>query len=246
MQFAPNDPRLVEKKLRSDQCVAHFLEVFLEYLMLKTEVFDLGNENTGKVPRCGLGRQDCRLAKLPFKDLQETMQRLILEIGLQTLKQSNDVKVKHTFFAVFIFCIQKIRSGRIVPKYFHIVRQLLRDSSNPDHNLKEVMREFTPIVQGLLETFLHAKEEAPYAMEANELFPISRIRLKNLLDSLPVIAPPLIDSMQTHSNQQLIGGIQTVQYWLSTLTQHPALLDPVIQNIQPGLNKSLQSTLFQP
>ena len=46
------------------------------------------------------------------------MQKLILEIGEQTLKQSNDAKVKHTFFAVFMFCIQKIRSGQIVPKYF--------------------------------------------------------------------------------------------------------------------------------
>ena len=64
---------MVDKKLQSDQYVAHFLEAFFEYLALKTEVFDLKNENQEEVPRCGLSKQDQRLAKLPFKDLQETM-----------------------------------------------------------------------------------------------------------------------------------------------------------------------------
>jgi len=94
------------------------LDTFFEYLKVKTEVFDVKNENENEVPRSCLSKQDKRLAKLPFKDLQEAMQGLILSIGEQTLKHSNDNKVKHTFFSVFMFCMQKIRSGFIVPKYF--------------------------------------------------------------------------------------------------------------------------------
>ena len=114
MTFYPiqNEPRPIENKLRQDQYkliqdqyTANFLEAFFDYLAIKTEVFDLKNENQEEVPRCGLNEQDKRLTKLPFKDLQEAMQKLILEIGEQTLKQSNDAKVKHTFFAVFMFCI---------------------------------------------------------------------------------------------------------------------------------------------
>ena len=94
------------------------MDTFFEYLKVKTEVFDVKNENENEVPRSCLSKQDKRLAKLPFKDLQEAMQGLILSIGEQTLKHSNDNKVKHTFFSVFMFCMQKIRSGFIVPKYF--------------------------------------------------------------------------------------------------------------------------------
>ena len=68
-------------KLMNDQYTAHFLDAFFEYLKVKTEVFDVKNENEEEVPRCCLSNQDKRLAKLPFKDLQESMQQLILAIG---------------------------------------------------------------------------------------------------------------------------------------------------------------------
>lgn len=134
--------------LTSDQYTAHFLDAFFEYLKVKTEVFDVKNENDDEVPRCCLSNQDKRLAKLPFKDLQEAMQNLLLSIGEQTLKHSNDTKVKHTFFSVFMFCMQKIRSGFIVPKYFQIIRSLLKDVMHADEKdeKKEVMRDFMPIV----------------------------------------------------------------------------------------------------
>jgi len=72
----------------------------------------------------------------------------------------SDVRVKHTFFGVFVFFIQKIRSGFIVPQYFKIVRTLLKDICNSEDytqsegQIKEVMRDFTSIFKGLLETFL--------------------------------------------------------------------------------------------
>jgi len=115
----------------------------------KTEIFDVKNENVDEVPRCCLSKQDKRLAKLPFKNLQEAMQGLILSIGEQTLKHSNDTKVKHTFFSVFMFCMQKIRSGFIVPKYFQIIRSLLKEvmqQTDEKNEKKEVMRDFMPIV----------------------------------------------------------------------------------------------------
>ena len=67
MQFTPppnQQPQMtpqqfIEKqlqKLQNDQYVAHFLEAFFEYLSTKTEVFDLKNENSDDVPRCGLAK----------------------------------------------------------------------------------------------------------------------------------------------------------------------------------------------
>ncbi len=55
-----------------------------------------------------------------------------------------------------MFCMQNIRSGYIVPKYFQIIRALLKEVMQTDekNEKKEVMRDFMPIVQGLLETFL--------------------------------------------------------------------------------------------
>ena len=72
------------------------------------------------------------------------------------------------------------------------------------------MRDFTPIVQGLLETFLQAKEEASYVKETNEICTLAPAKIRYLLDSLPAISVPLIDSMQNQSNQQIVGGIHTI------------------------------------
>jgi len=47
-----------------------------------------------------------------------------------------------------------------VPQYFKIIRTLLKDICNseeftqPDGQIKEIMRDFTSIFKGLLETFL--------------------------------------------------------------------------------------------
>lgn len=57
--------RMKEKNL-NDQYTAYFLETFFEYLKVKTEVFDVKNENESEVPRSCLSKQDKRLAKLPF------------------------------------------------------------------------------------------------------------------------------------------------------------------------------------
>ena len=105
MNFEPHGGPSNKQKLINDQYTAHFLDAFFEYLKVKTEVFDVKNENEEEVPRCCLSQQDRRLAKLSFKELQEAMQGLILSIGEQTLKHSNDTKVKHTFFSVFMFCM---------------------------------------------------------------------------------------------------------------------------------------------
>lgn len=97
-----------------------------------------------------------------------------------------------------MFCMQKIRSGFIVPKYFQIIRSLLKDVMQTDEKdeKKEVMRDFMPIVQGLLETFLQAKDEATYVKEiTSEICCLMPAKIRNLLEQLPAISIPLIDSM---------------------------------------------------
>ncbi len=47
-----------------------------------------------------------------------------------------------------MFCVQQIRSGYIVPKYFVIIRNLFKDICNIDEQsncIKEIMRDFMPM-----------------------------------------------------------------------------------------------------
>lgn len=94
--------------------------------------------------------------------------------------------------------MQKIRSGHIVPKYFHIIRSLLKEVMQTDEKeeKKEVMRDFMPIVQGLLETFLQAKDEATYVKEiTSEICCVMPAKIRYLIEQLPAISIPLIESL---------------------------------------------------
>jgi hypothetical protein len=72
-----------------------------------------------------------------------------------------------------------------VPQYFKIVRTLLKDICNSEEytqaegQIKEVMRDFTSIFKGLLETFLQAKQEANYVKESNEICCLVPAKLKH-------------------------------------------------------------------
>lgn len=85
-----------------------------------------------------------------------------------------------------------------MPKYFQIIRSLLKEVMQTDEKdeKKEVMRDFMPIVQGLLETFLQAKDDATYVKEiTSEICCLMPAKIRNLLEQLPAISIPLIDSM---------------------------------------------------
>ena len=100
-----------------------------------------------------------------------------------------------------MFCIKKIRSGTIVPKYFQIVRSFLKDLTNNQDDKdspKELKNDFKPLIQGLLETFLQAKDEATYVRETNEICCMMPAKIRNILELLPAISLPLIDSMQSY------------------------------------------------
>lgn len=72
------------------------------------------------------------------------------------------------------------------------------------------MKEFIPMIQGLLETFLQAKEEASFIRETNEICYSVPAKLKNLIEYLPVISKPLIDSMRSNSIELIESGINTI------------------------------------
>ena len=100
-----------------------------------------------------------------------------------------------------------------MPQYFKIIRTLLKDICNSeelmqqDGQIKEIMRDFTPIFKGLLETFLQAKQEANYVKESNEICCLVPAKLKHLLDSLPAISQPLVHSMSPNQQEQTETGI---------------------------------------
>ncbi len=52
------------------------------------------------------------------------------------------------------------------------------------------------MIQGLLETFLQAKEEISFIKETNEISYSVPAKLKHLIEYLPIVSRPLIDSMK--------------------------------------------------
>lgn len=65
-------------------------------------------------------------------------------------------------------------------------------------------------MQGLLETFLQAKEEAPFIKDTNEICYSVPAKLKNLIEYLPVVSRPLIDSMKSNNIELIESGINTI------------------------------------
>lgn len=66
------------------------------------------------------------------------------------------------------------------------------------------------MIQGLLETFLQAKEEAAFIKETNEICYSVPAKLKNLIEYLPIISRPLIDSMKSNSIELIESGINSI------------------------------------
>jgi hypothetical protein len=62
----------------------------------------------------------------------------------------------------------------------------------------------------LLETFLQAKDEAAFIRETNEICYTAPAKLKNLIEYLPVISKPLIDSMKASQIELIESGINTI------------------------------------
>lgn len=76
--------------------------------------------------------------------------------------------------------------------------------------------------------------------ETNEICYSVPAKLKHLIEYLPVISRPLIDSMKQNNQVDVIeSGITTIQMWVSALTSYPEILDPIIENILPELNSLL-------
>jgi hypothetical protein len=92
----------------------------------------------------------------------------------------------------------------------------------------------------LLETFLQAKEDAAYIKETNELCYQIPAKLKSLIEFIPSMSRPLIDSMKLNQVDIIENGITTIQMWVSALSSYPEILDPILDNMLPELNSFLQ------
>jgi hypothetical protein len=102
-----------------------------------------------------------------------------------------------------------IEASQIVPYYFSIIRSLFKVLCNLTDN-SNFVKEFIPMIQGLLETFLQAKEEAVFIKETNEICYSVPAKLKNLIEYLPIISRPLIDSMKSNSIELIESGINSI------------------------------------
>lgn len=69
-------------------------------------------------------------------------------------------------------------------------------------------------------------------------------KLKSLIEYLPIISRPLIDSMKSNNLELIENGINQIQLWVSALASYPEILDPVITNILPELNTLLYKILY--
>ena len=130
-----------------------------------------------------------------------------------------------------------------MPYYFAVIRNLFKVLHNMNDS-SNFIKEFLPMVQGLLETFLQAREEAAFIKETNEICYSVPAKLKNLIEFLPVISRPLIDSMKSNNVDMLESGINVIQMWVSALSSYPEMLDPVVSGILPELNSLLYKVLY--
>lgn len=102
-----------------------------------------------------------------------------------------------------------IEASKIVPYYFQVIRNLFKILNNINDN-SNFVKEFLPMIQGLLETFLQAKEEASFIKDNNEICYSVPAKLKNLIDYLPIISRPLIDSIKQTQAEVLDNGLLTI------------------------------------
>lgn len=219
------------------------LEIFFGFIVKKMKVFNRSLNEGEKI--LSQDKIDIALSKIPTPDLQDAIQKLALSIGEKALSKKNDLRMKNLFFSVFIFCIKftsksishlnLIEATKIVPYYFTVIRHLFKNLNNLQDN-SNFVKEFIPMIQGLIETFLQAKEEAAFIKDNNEICYSVPAKLKNLIDYLPIISRPLIDSMKQTQAEVLDNGLMTIQMWVSALTSYPEILDPIIEIILPELN----------
>lgn len=186
---------------------------------------------------------DRDLEALPRAELQETLVELALFVGRQALLRPNDIRMKHVFFSVFVFCVKQAREGQLVPDHYYvIIIALFRDLCSPEH--EGLVKEFLPMIQGLLETFLQSRDSVPCVEVADHIFECIPAKLKSLLDYLPVISKPVVESMRTVAHRDLERPLNTLQLWVSGLGQFPEILDPAISHVLPELTGMLYKILY--
>jgi len=216
----------------NDDHAIYFLEILFKYVSKKIKIFGEG------LPA------GHRLSHLPTADLHEALQKLIQnQIVERALGRINNTRLKHQFFSLFIYCINYTKNFEIIPNYFSIIRSLFKSLANlPEKNT--FLKEFIPLIQGLLETFLQAKDEAMFIKESNEICYTVPARLKNLIEYLPIISKPLIDSMKSSNIELIESGLNTIQMWICALAPYPEILDPVIAPVLPEFNSLLYKFLY--
>ena len=224
-----------------DEYVSTFLEALFDFVSTRLARFSAPpNPGPGLGPVNGL---DQELAALPRAELQETLVDLALFVGEQALRRPNDIRMKHVFFSVFVFCVKQAREGELVPDHYYvIIIRLFRDLCTPEH--EGLVKEFLPMIQGLLETFLQSRDSAPYIDVTNHIFECVPAKLKSLLDYLPVISKPVVESMRTVAHRDLERPLNTLQLWVSGLGQFPEILDPAISHVLPELTGMLYKILY--
>jgi hypothetical protein len=62
----------------------------------------------------------------------------------------------------------------------------------------------------LIETFLQQKDEVMYVKYTKEICCFVPAKLKHLLDYLPAISKPLVETMEINSPEQVESGIHTL------------------------------------
>lgn len=92
-----------------DEHVGSFLEALFDFVS--------GHLTRFSAPSCPIPAltppvcEDAGLAALPRAELQETLVELALLVGRQALLRPSDIRMKHVFFSVFVFCVKQAREG---------------------------------------------------------------------------------------------------------------------------------------
>lgn len=97
-------PRALE-----DEHVGTFLEALFDFVSAHLTKFSVP---PSPIPTlASKSYEDEVLASLPRAELQETLVELALFVGRQALLRPTDIRMKHVFFSVFVFCVKQAREG---------------------------------------------------------------------------------------------------------------------------------------
>jgi hypothetical protein len=93
----------IHRNFLEDEHVCTFLEAAFDFVSAKLSKYNSPEELGPKHNDEPLAAE---LEVLPKQELQEALVDLALHVGEEAVRRPHDIRAKHIFFSVFVFCVK--------------------------------------------------------------------------------------------------------------------------------------------